>query len=176
MSGGHRCPGGAQDAVMQPSVPRAGRGAWLIGTAAGFGSLCLNRSAGWRVTGGFGPPGHGDWQRRGRCRANTTTAHSPAAEPPSCSSALSCVVEVLELDAGILGGEPPVDPTTGPAARAACHAKRRSGHCPASEASSIPAMFNQLPWWACSAAPADRLPAWPRPAGTPHPARRACGC
>jgi len=35
----------------------------------------------------------------------------------SSSSALSCGVEVLELDAGVFGGEPPVDPTTGSVAR-----------------------------------------------------------
>jgi single-stranded DNA-binding protein len=35
----------------------------------------------------------------------------------SGSSALSCWVEVPELDAGVLGREPPVDPTTGPVAR-----------------------------------------------------------
>src|SRR5215207_3314422 len=35
----------------------------------------------------------------------------------SSSSALSCWVEMLELDAGVLGGEPPVDTTTGPVAR-----------------------------------------------------------
>jgi Voltage gated chloride channel len=37
--------------------------------------------------------------------------------PPSSSSALSCWVEMLELDAGVLGGEAPVDPATGPVAR-----------------------------------------------------------
>src|SRR5687768_2291685 len=35
---------------------------------------------------------------------------------PSGLSVVSCGVEVLELDAGVLGGEPPVDPTTGPVA------------------------------------------------------------
>src|SRR5512132_1513689 len=39
------------------------------------------------------------------------------ARPASSSSALSCWVEVLELDAGVFGGEPPVDPATGPVAR-----------------------------------------------------------
>jgi len=34
----------------------------------------------------------------------------------SSSSVLSCGVEVLELDAGVLGGEAPVDPATGPVA------------------------------------------------------------
>jgi hypothetical protein len=34
----------------------------------------------------------------------------------SCLSALSCGVEVVELDAGVLGGEPPVDTTTSPVA------------------------------------------------------------
>src|SRR4029450_5111956 len=36
---------------------------------------------------------------------------------PSSSSVVSCGVEVLELDAGVLGREPPVDPTTGSVAR-----------------------------------------------------------
>src|SRR5215207_6329485 len=36
---------------------------------------------------------------------------------PSSSSVVSCGVEVLELDACILGRKPPVDPTTGPVAR-----------------------------------------------------------
>jgi len=36
---------------------------------------------------------------------------------PSSSSALSCGVEMLELDAGVLGGEPPVDSATGAVAR-----------------------------------------------------------
>jgi hypothetical protein len=74
---------------------------------------------------------------------------------PSRSSALSCGVEVLELDAGTLGRESPVDPTTG-RLRAACHAatsrssvarsaSRRSRHCPASTANSSSVMFNQLP-------------------------------
>jgi tetratricopeptide (TPR) repeat protein len=35
----------------------------------------------------------------------------------SSLSALSCWVQMLELDAGVLGGEPPVDPATGPVAR-----------------------------------------------------------
>jgi hypothetical protein len=41
---------------------------------------------------------------------------------PSSSSVLSCGVEVLELDAGVLGGEPPVDPATG---AVACRLPRR---------------------------------------------------
>jgi hypothetical protein len=35
----------------------------------------------------------------------------------SGSSVLSCGLEMPELDAGVLGGEPPVDPATGPVTR-----------------------------------------------------------
>jgi hypothetical protein len=71
--------------------------------------------------------------------------------------------------------------------RAACHAatsrsrvarsaRRRFRHCPASMASSISAMFSQLPCLGCSAALACRSAAWPRPARTPHTATPGCGC
>src|SRR6266567_6951163 len=89
---------------------------------------------------------------------------------PSSLSALNYRVEVLELDAGIVGGEPPVHTTTSSVAgrlprgdlplQVARSASRRSRHCPASTASSISAMVNQLPCLGveCSSSrPASRL-------------------
>ena len=45
--------------------------------------------------------------------ATLADAIQPALPRPSSSSALSCGVKVLELDAGVLGREPPVDTATG---------------------------------------------------------------
>src|SRR5215216_6540510 len=62
-------------------------------------------------------PGAAGRTRPARPTARRVPAGSVAGAAPSSSSVLSCGVEVLELDAGVLGGEPPVDPATGPVAR-----------------------------------------------------------
>ena len=67
------------------------------------------------------------WAMRVPSRLGVSTAQADRGDPqlsttltgttPSSPSALSCWVEMLELDAGVLGREPPVDTTTGPVAR-----------------------------------------------------------
>ena len=65
------------------------------------------------------PPHPGPQPQPPACRRRSTRA--PTERPPpvvtGSSSALSCGVEMLELDAGVLGGEPPVDAATGAVAR-----------------------------------------------------------
>jgi LCP family protein required for cell wall assembly len=102
-------------------------------------------------------------------------------------SVVSCGVEVLELDAGVLGREPPVDPTTGPVARRLPRRdlplQGRPIGQPAVQA--LPGQHGQLALghaaaschaWGCSAALTCRPAAWPRPARTPHTATPGCGC
>jgi hypothetical protein len=97
---------------------------------------------GWRPTAqAVGHPG-----RLGRAGAASRCASS--------SSVLSCGVEVLELDAGVLGGEPPVDPATGAVAGRLPRRDLPLQGRPISQAtvqaplgsmaSSISAMFSQL--------------------------------
>src|SRR5215207_943607 len=46
-------------------------------------------------------------------RCQSTSQHQTGLWRPSSSSVVSCGVKMLELDAGVLGREPPVDTATG---------------------------------------------------------------